>query len=1032
MLFDSYSFLPRLVLRTPARPFTLAIDEKKLADALGDAQFMEALYLASPALHEECAKWQRGEPTDVRKLERMRHALARYYTRLTSRCTPFGLFAGCSVIDWGETSAIQLAPARNTRHTRLDMHYLCALGQQLAERDELRRWLRYYPNTSLYHTGDEVRYVEQYYSEGNCLHQLTAIAVSEPLLRALGLAREGPTLAELVASLLEPDATPAEVAAFVEELIQAQILVSELAPTVTGAEYFHHLQAVMGRLQAAVPAARTVAAQLAEVHLLLAALDQRPVNEVADYERVVAALAPFGVVTKAGMLFQTDATQGLAADEPATLDQAVQATLRHALEVLAYLVPPLHRSRLTDFTQRFQARYEERAVPLLEALDSESGLAYTARSASRYSALVHDLVLPEASSIGAAPPRNAGQLFLRQKLREAGRHHHYRVDITLEELRARGLKPELPALPPSLGVLFRVVDAECVLLEGAGGSSAVNLLGRFAHVTPGITGLIEHITRSEQAHNPGVTFAEICHLPANRVGNLLQRPHFRALEIPYLAQSTRPAEAQVAVQDLELTTSQGQLVLRWRKTGQRILPRLSTAHNFTGEQALPVYQFLCDLQTQGIQAGWDIGWQAEALKVKFAPRLTCGRAVLAAASWWLAQADLRELLAASPADVAQPLAELRARWQLPRFFLLADGDNELMVDAENELLVRAWLAAIRPRPAVLLKEFLFDPATSPAHDPTGAAYVPQGIALLVRQAPSYATGPALVAPATKAEPVVKRPLALNSGWLYYKLYCGQLMADQILLEGILPLVADLQARGWVDHWFFIRYADPDAHLRVRWHLPKPDRLGEVGKLIGEYLSPFRHDRGIWKLQPATYRRELKRYGRRTIATAEALFHYQSEALLARMTQTLDEPTDTLWLWGLGAIQELLVAFGYPLARTVAFFEQLKTSFGREFGLNKDLKLQFDAKYRAARVAIEQALAPAPVPPALAAIADHILGLEATAQLEMPLDHLLGSYVHMLLNRLLPADARLHELVLYDFLFRHYQSRHARQRRQVTS
>jgi len=29
--------------------------------------------------------------------------------------------------------------------------------------------------------------------------------------------------------------------------------------------------------------------------------------------------------------------------------------------------------------------------------------------------------------------------------------------------------------------------------------------------------------------------------------------------------------------------------------------------------------------------------------------------------------------------------------------------------------------------------------------------------------------------------------------------------------------------------------------------------------------------------------------------------------------------------------------------------------------------------------------------------------------------------HMLLNRLIPANQRLHELLIYDFLFRHYKS-----------
>jgi hypothetical protein len=42
-----------------------------------------------------------------------------------------------------------------------------------------------------------------------------------------------------------------------------------------------------------------------------------------------------------------------------------------------------------------------------------------------------------------------------------------------------------------------------------------------------------------------------------------------------------------------------------------------------------------------------------------------------------------------------------------------------------------------------------------------------------------------------------------------------------------------------------------------------------------------------------------------------------------------------------------------------------------------------------------------------------------------MDQLVGSYVHMHINRLMPTNQRLHELLIYDFLARHYQSAVAR-------
>lgn len=1044
-----YSFHPQVLLRTPARPFTLALTAESVTTVLTDAAFMEAIYLASPALHTECGKWQRGELTDARKVERLRGTLTRYYARFTSRCTPFGLFAGCSVLGWGATSRLELRPNQHGRHTRLDMHYLCALAQHLAARPDVQPHLRYWPNTSLYHLGSAIRYIErQYDPAGNCIHQLSAFDASEALTQVLALAASGHTLPELATALLGADeanaSAAADIADFLDALIAAQVLVSELEPTVTGDEFFRHLLVVLRRLATGAPelALLAIVGTLTVVEQALAQLDTPGPNSAEAYECIGALLTPLGVPVEPGRLFQTDAQHRLVAGPasevdpaasagPATLAATLQDPLLEALTVLAYLSPPPENARLVDFTRRFEARYEGQEVPLLEALDTESGVPYADYGKSRYSALVHDLVLPEAASTPRLSPLNAAQQWLRQQLQAAERTDCRCLDLREADLRAAGLAPSALPLPPSMGVLFRLIGGEQLLLEAAGGSSAVNLLGRFAHVVPGIGALIEELTAHEQAQNPGVCLAEISHLPASRVGNLLQRPHFRAFEIPYLAQSTRPMAQQLPVQGLTLSVRGGQLELRERHTGRRIVPRLSTAHNFGGDM-LPVYQLLCDLQTQGLQPQLGVSWEASAPEARFTPRLTCGPVVLMPATWRLASPDWAPLLAAAPTARPAALAAFRATWQLPRCFTLADGDNELLVDADNELLVGVWLDALRTRPSVVLKEFLFDAVASPVRDAAGRPYVAQGLALLLRNVSCYA--PTSAAPTEVDAEVVPRDFALGSEWLYYKLYCGQLVADRVLLDVLRPLAAELRAQGLVDTWFFIRYADPDPHLRVRWHLPVLSQLGEVVRRVGERLAPVSGPHSVWKIQTDTYRRELERYGHRSIGLTEVLFGYQSQALLDYMAVADAEGTlPDLWLWGLGAIDELLTAFDYSLARKGTLLAHLQAVFAHEFSMTKTLKQQLDTKYRIQRPAVQQALARRAGPPAaLLATVQPLRALATAGQLQVPLDELMASYVHMLLNRLLPADARLHELVLYDFLHRYYQACQARQPTPVLS
>ena len=677
----SYHFHPQLVLRAPAYPFTTQFTATSINNLLTDAQFMEAIYLASPTLHEECCKWQRGELTEPRKVDKLRSTLARYYTRSTSRSTPFGLFAGCAVAEWGPHSNIELTSETAVRHTRLDMQFLCALARQLAARPDVYPYLRYQPNSSLYHKGEEIRYVEQQVVAGELVHQISAVAASPHLLEVLAVAQEGVRLPELVAVLAADETEQDDATAFLESLIEAQVLVSELEPSLTGEEFLLRIQAVLTALLVATPSTdlQAIAAVLEETRQQLHALDRSGVNHSEAYERITANLADLGVPMELGKLFQTDAIHGTIG--PATLANSLQPQLLEALEVLTYLTAPAQNPRLDDFTRRFQARYDEREVPLLEALDNESGLSYSKYGENRYSPLVHDLVRESAEQKEQITRQTPVQRYLYQKLRHAEQARQYTVEITLEELQNQGFQPIAQLLPPSVGVLFRPAGAGQVVLESVGGSSAVNLLGRFAHADARIRQLVEQVTRLEQTHNPAVTLAEICHLPGGRIGNILRRPCFRELEIPYLAQSGSPA--QTPVQDLTLAMYGNQLVLRHRDTGQRIVPRLSTAHNYTN-QALPVYQFLCDLQTQGIQSHLGFSWSTIASYAKFTPRFTHKTVVLAAAAWQFEPADLQPLLQAAPAELLIHWQTFRALWQLPRFFTLADGDNELLVDADNE------------------------------------------------------------------------------------------------------------------------------------------------------------------------------------------------------------------------------------------------------------------------------------------------------------------------------------------------------------
>src|SRR5262245_25744561 len=208
---------------------------ERLRRVLDRPDVREALYIASPSLVERIDVWRRdpagAEGRDVES------ALVRYLQRMSGRATPFGLFAGCSVGGLDGATRLQLQEAsRYRKRSRLDFDYLSALVEKLDALPESRATLRYRPNSSLYRTAGRFHYSEERLTESGRSYHLVAVDVTDYLEAALEIASRGATHREVARAITEvrPDVTIPEAEAYVGELIDTKLLVSELPLPVTG------------------------------------------------------------------------------------------------------------------------------------------------------------------------------------------------------------------------------------------------------------------------------------------------------------------------------------------------------------------------------------------------------------------------------------------------------------------------------------------------------------------------------------------------------------------------------------------------------------------------------------------------------------------------------------------------------------------------------------------------------------------------------------------------------------------------------
>lgn len=976
----------------------------------------EAVALASPDLAARLGAWLDGslETAAARNVER---ALLKYLGRMSSRSTPFGLFAGVSTGAWGSASHLSVGPWLACRKAvRLDWGVLEALVDRLEREPEVRAWMVYRPNSSLYARGGWYRYLErreQARGQGRTYH-LEAVEASPHFDFVLQQAQEGSRLGELAARLARRlNVALLEAQAFLEQLVDAQVLCGELQPPLTSPDPMGQVITALQAHAVTAPRAEPLVALDQELNTLQgAALGSHP----EGYGGLTGPLADLGMPSDTRDVLQVDLFRP---SPDLALSPAVRRALEAGAESLRRLTPPPVEGPLERFRAAFLERYGTRWMPLLDVLDEESGLGFDGGTPM-------DSPLLEGLPLQSPPPprplsRRDGFL-LNQLPRWQGSPAWALTDADVEALAS----PDPQSFAPSFAALACLEAASPAALdrgefqfwmEHFSGPTAARWLGRFASGDPALKEALQRHLRKEESLRPEAVFAEVVHVPEGRMGNVLARPSLRDYEIPFLATSGVSPEHTILPSELQLTVQGGRILLASTRLGREVVPRLSSAHNFA--RGPVVYRFLARLQDQdGRPGGWSWGALAEQ---PFLPRVTRGQHVLSKARWRVEAAELKAALTASADGAWGAFQALRERRGLPRFVTLTDADNSLLVDLDQVLWVETLHHLVSGRSTFTLTECFPDPDQALVTSPEGRFAHELVIPF---EATSPAPPKAIPLPSMVEVPTA-RACPPGSEWLYLKLYCGPASADRLLVD-LAPFLRMTQAEGLWDRWHFVRYGDPDHHLRLRFHGLPRRLLAELLPCIHRHLEEPLAQGLLWKWQVDTFEPEWERYGGSVgFALAEAWFFEDSQHILNHLVEGLT--LEQRWRAGLRNTDAIWAALGLSVQARKELAQATRDGFRKEFADAGEGAVLMGVKFRERRKELEAGFPQAPGAP----LAPGCRGLprirEACDQGLLQEDRvsLAGSLSHMHLNRLLRTNPREHEWVLMEFLTRLYDSHLAR-------
>ena len=114
----------------------------------------------------------------------------------------------------------------------------------------------------------------------------------------------------------------------------------------------------------------------------------------------------------------------------------------------------------------------------------------------------------------------------------------------------------------------------------------------------------------------------------------------------------------------------------------------------------------------------------------------------------------------------------------------------------------------------------------------------------------------------------------EEGWYFLKLYLPSEECDDFIKEDLLHFINPLITQKLIEKFFFIRYTDPEFHIRLR--IKTRENSLKTIEFIEEFLRVKKEEAKVSKVIIAEYEREIERYGgAQLLPTAEEVFFWDS-------------------------------------------------------------------------------------------------------------------------------------------------------------
>ncbi|MDT0641582.1 lantibiotic dehydratase [Zunongwangia sp. F363] len=982
-----------------------------------EIKFLNALYFASKEFYEVALNWLQNDDIEFSPSDRVLQSLYKYYIRMCCRCTPYGLFAGFASgqVSQGPTDIV-LENEKIIPKARTDVYFLKHVKDEIFAKQGLLD-IPLYPNNTMYVFGSNWRYINWINGYNYEILEIPQDPILDSIIK---LAKPGIKKIEIEVFLQNKlqNVSKEEIDDYVNALIENKILVDRVPPFMTSLDdplceledYLRKYKFQTNSLKSILAVRKNITSKnLLNSNKVIKEID-RLSNQFEDS------------FNKKHQIFQIDSKITLKNN---VISENITSRLAKRAEEIIPLVKSSIDYRMSNFIKRFYKKFETQEIPLVKALDPDFGVGYDLHISGNleHTPLLNNIYFTfknfRDSDAEVSP---LIKLILKKYNQSFSPINFTPIKLSEKDVKEASIDQEkLPSFGFNSHLFGSFICKNSKDLNTGNfkflpsspipTANAHIILSRFAYYDEELRKNLEDITEKDSGQ---CVYAELLHHREDRLGNVLLRPNFYNYDLPYASESKREGSCVISIDDLYIRYEQGEIKLRSKRLNKDVKPRYSNAYNYN-ENQLPVINFLGDFQFYGVDSGFKWGWGI--LKNNnFLPRVEYKELILSEARWRIEKNENITI---------DKLKKIINTSNIPKLCKIKKRDNVIVLATNEDTCLHILMKEIAKR-AITVYEYL-DPLRLPNEN--GEEFSAEFIFPLLNKVEVKEQNESYI----DSEKKIKRKFLPGEDWSFFKIYTSHKYGDTIIRKVIKPYMKQFSTIEKT-LWHYIRYNDPEFHIRFRVkHKLNQERIEYINNLIEDLVE----EGIVSSIEIDTYKREVERYGSYNMELSEEFFFNDSVAILELISSDdlLDE--ELRWKIGLMSLHFLMDDFDIPLRMRIQIFDELFQTFTPEnvdvsnSEYLKEFKKSIEKKYKENLSYIDSILrlnnyseVESFVKPLNfrsqknAAIAGLIKNNCSNQEI---FKKLIKDYVHINMNRIFVTKARMHELVIYFFMFRTYNS-----------